>query len=45
MNFEFENEPEFILIGINITNWEDSDGDSGKMLSIGLLFFNINILF
>lgn len=43
---EFEQNNDFILLGINVTNWVDEeDGNSGTIISIGFLLFNINILF
>lgn len=42
-HIEIEHNPCFILFGINFMDYEGDDGSEGYLLSIGLLFVNINI--
>ena len=40
--FEIEHNPSFILIGLNVCKYNADDDSEGTLISIGLLFINLN---
>lgn len=40
--FEIENNPDYILLGLNIMNYEADDNSEGCLVTIGLLIVNLN---